>query len=483
MIETDKLFDDRCKHVHIACGDSFAESLKIAIRRLGWEETNTVISFWDNYSIGPIWKLHEPEGQVHRAEWMCNHIYTAEEQTEFEEMYYSLSRHLSHIPPQATITLWSSMNAREQVGMRYATYLLEGYPNELYTVSAAEVCDRLFNLPDLRIDYIHSGEIPANKLELVLKEVDSQVLLDRQARITLEQEWLQFAQQQEVLRICKGNTVIPVTPDYLDPYLLEKVDELHEGRGNLEFIKATRVIGQAIGYGDQYVGERYLDYRLRELVQSGCLEMTGDMRAIRSYSVRRSHTLYQADGLGRLFHIRELTVEDQYHWLNIDDCFIVNSVLELSYVDQRFTFTVKPIDSYTKSYSKEQTEERAYEDYAAYINNPDQIAYLAFVGVQVAGRILVKRNWNRYAYIEDIAVDRQYRRNGIGKALIEHAKQWAKRGGMPGLMLETQTHNVSACQLYEGCGFVPGGFDRYLYQGIDPQSDEIAIYWYLKFES
>lgn len=54
-----------------------------------------------------------------------------------------------------------------------------------------------------------------------------------------------------------------------------------------------------------------------------------------------------------------------------------------------------------------------------------------------------------------------------------------KDGGMAGIMLETQNNNVRACKFYESCGFVIGGFDSYFYKGLDNESDEIAIYWYL----
>ena len=40
---------------------------------------------------------------------------------------------------------------------------------------------------------------------------------------------------------------------------------------------------------------------------------------------------------------------------------------------------------------------------------------------------MVLKNWNHYAYIEDITVDKKYRTLGVGKRLVDQAKQWAKR--------------------------------------------------------
>ncbi|MCM3268114.1 GNAT family N-acetyltransferase [Paenibacillus elgii] len=180
--------------------------------------------------------------------------------------------------------------------------------------------------------------------------------------------------------------------------------------------------------------------------------------------------------------IRELTACDGERWMDLDGSFIVDATLVLSLTGQRIGYTVKEIPAYQKSYADEPFAEEAEADYSDYIGNPDQIIYLAFADNEVAGHMILKKNWNQYAYIEDIKVDARYRGFGIGRKLIEQAKRWAKDGGMPGIMLETQSNNVRACKFYESCGFVIGGFDSYVYKGINKQSDEIAIYWYLMFE-
>ncbi|NEW05723.1 GNAT family N-acetyltransferase [Paenibacillus sp. SYP-B3998] len=180
--------------------------------------------------------------------------------------------------------------------------------------------------------------------------------------------------------------------------------------------------------------------------------------------------------------IRELLAGDQASSIDFDSSFTVDSELVLSIEGQQVSYTVKKIPSNMKCYSDEQFEEASDVDFSAYIDNPDQIIYLAFAGNQAVGEIILKRNWNKYAYVEDIKVDKSYRRYGVGRKLIDQAERWAKAGGMPGIMLETQNNNVSACKFYESCGFVIGGFDFHVYQGLDKQSNEIAIFWYLMFE-
>lgn len=182
--------------------------------------------------------------------------------------------------------------------------------------------------------------------------------------------------------------------------------------------------------------------------------------------------------------IREFAVGDENVWRHIDDSFTVDSILDLSLTDREFEFTVKPIPGYTKSYSEERFQEAEDDNYSYsdYVDSPDQIVYLAWAENQAVGRIVLKRNWNKYALVEDIVVDKNYRGHGVGRKLIEQAERWAKNGGMPGIMLETQSNNVNACKFYKSCGFVIGGLDLHLYQGIDKHNDEIALFWYLIFE-
>ncbi len=91
------------------------------------------------------------------------------------------------------------------------------------------------------------------------------------------------------------------------------------------------------------------------------------------------------------------------------------------------------------------------------------------------------RWWNRFAYVEDLVVNPEYRGMGLGRRLLERGIQWARENGFPGVMLETQDDNVPACTLYQSCGFVISGFDRNVYKAINPDTKETALYWYLIF--
>ncbi len=121
-------------------------------------------------------------------------------------------------------------------------------------------------------------------------------------------------------------------------------------------------------------------------------------------------------------------------------------------------------------------------DYSEYIGNPDKIVYLAYADERCIGQIVLRRDWNGYAFIEDICVSRTARGQGVGTALIQKAIDWAKSAGLNGLALETQDNNVLACRFYAKCCFSIGGVNTVFYKNFrKPYCDETAIFWYMRF--
>lgn len=173
--------------------------------------------------------------------------------------------------------------------------------------------------------------------------------------------------------------------------------------------------------------------------------------------------------------LREMNQRNLQDAGKCDGTFTVDSRLAISTDETGIQFSIVPTTPYQKKYPSDTF------DYNDYIENPDRVVYLSYVNNIIAGEVRLRKNWNNYAYIEDIVVDSEFRRRGIGRSLINKAIQWAEEKHLPGIMLETQDNNAAGCLLYQACGFELAGFDRHLYHGLDPHTVEVALYWYLIF--
>lgn len=121
------------------------------------------------------------------------------------------------------------------------------------------------------------------------------------------------------------------------------------------------------------------------------------------------------------------------------------------------------------------------DELAEYLDRPDAELFVAEVDDCLIGYAAVCQGWNRFAVIEDIAVDAAHRGRGIARRLMDASVEWARQAALAGVRLETQSNNVAACRFYDRYGFVLGGYDRYLYCGMQSGSRETALFWYLMF--
>lgn len=276
-----------CATVHMVCGDSFAGTMKLALKRLGRSETDKVITLRDNYAVGPLAGLDTPEGRKARWDWFRDHIAGWDEE-EPEEEYRELLEKTERIPAAAQAVVWTTRNAREHTAMLHAFSLLSGKPGLPVTVlDACALSEELFNRPDASMFYLHSGELSPDKLVEALRQTGRGWKPSPADREAMVKEWRAVTGGTGTLRIWREGTVVEVPDDYFDAYLLERLDGLEPPADDDGFLKAARLVGEAIGYCDQYMGDSFWEYRIRELVYAGVLDIRGVPAAMRFYRIRR----------------------------------------------------------------------------------------------------------------------------------------------------------------------------------------------------
>ena len=84
------------------------------------------------------------------------------------------------------------------------------------------------------------------------------------------------------------------------------------------------------------------------------------------------------------------------------------------------------------------------------------------------------------AVLWDIRVHPGFRRQGVGKLLLDRAVDFARASGCSVLKVEAQNTNPAACRFYVKNGFQLGGLRPGIYDPVFP--DEIQLLWYLDLD-
>lgn len=125
-----------------------------------------------------------------------------------------------------------------------------------------------------------------------------------------------------------------------------------------------------------------------------------------------------------------------------------------------------------KTYKDEAFDPKDYTD------SSERAMFLAVSGDICIGTVRVSAGWLGKGYIEDINVNSEYRRMGVGKKLMDSAVNWCREQGLNCITLETQDNNLRACRFYVQYGFELCGIDTKKY-AVSEYENETALYFYM----
>ncbi len=140
-------------------------------------------------------------------------------------------------------------------------------------------------------------------------------------------------------------------------------------------------------------------------------------------------------------------------------------------------------DGWVIELKRQSSEEEIMKDYQEPIweqwmddesNNTSQIFGVEVNGKIVAWMTVAKEVWNNRLRIHELLVLEEHRGKGVGKMLIEKAKQVAQELNCRAIVLETQTNN-SAVEFYRKQGFELNGVDLTAYSNSDITNNEVRI--------
>lgn len=272
--------------IHILFGASPAGSLSVALKKMGVYQVEKVISFWDMFSIGPIWRLHEEVGVGARFDWMKNVMNEENEDfLDYKQEFLKAVNQINSIPKGVPITIWITDNAHEQTALRYVLHLLKEKDNDIIIIKT-KAHSKLFEKKNIKYTVLHTGEIPPEKLQVIYEQSKNEPPLSQHERMDLEKEWLSLSESQNTLRIWRNGRIQSVPEDYFDEFMIKRAKYLHRKPKLNGFMKSARLIGEVMGHLDQFVGDAFLEYRLKKLITVGVFEVEGSLEAMRFYSVR-----------------------------------------------------------------------------------------------------------------------------------------------------------------------------------------------------
>lgn len=265
--------------IHILFGLAASGSMKYVLHQNNLDDKESIIPIDDFFSIGPIWQLHEDIGRQHRIDWLKETISNIF--GDFSGDSLSYIQEIQSIQDNNSITIWTSDNAHEQVGLRLAMHLLKDKNIHITIRNVSVLCKELLN-----IDYTPRsvGEIAPDKLQLMY-EANCCEPLTTQDRDTLINEWKELAENKHLLRIWENDQIISVEENYYDDLIIQTAKQLHE-KSDEQFIHVARLIGELIGNLEQNIGNSFFEYRIMKLIEDGRIEMGGKFEKSGFYLVR-----------------------------------------------------------------------------------------------------------------------------------------------------------------------------------------------------
>jgi hypothetical protein len=277
-------------NIHIAFGESPAGSLKVALREMKTMDPYKVISVSDIFSIGPIQGLDTEEGIAKRTEWFKDRFsndpldphYEKEYKREINEAIQNVQR----IGEDDHITIWAGDNAHEQVGLSFTMFLLRERTSPIRVINTNHAYEQYCKEEDIFSFPLYTGEVSPEKIKVIIENSQDDGQFSEEERRKLEKKWLEISKNAGNLRLWEDDQVLFVDEDYLDSLFIQHAKELHLKPGKAGFMKSARLIGTVLGHLEQYVGDAFLEYRLRKLIEEGIFEYEGSLEAMRYYNVK-----------------------------------------------------------------------------------------------------------------------------------------------------------------------------------------------------
>lgn len=253
--------------IHIVFQEADITALSKAIE-LDASLQGNIIHIKDDYAVGPILNIYEPEGYQLRKDFWKQVLefspYTEQLDIVDDKLtVHNLKKTLDEHTDEA-VWIWMAQNQHDVCGYYWLMSQLKDYQGRIQVLY-------LNNLPFIN----EKGGIfyPSALYEIQPKEFLKAKILVRP--ITLSEfeidpdEWKKLCSENTMIRILEGGKkIVGKEDDFYDKELLAFV--------NADGIKLQKLISQALSKMKIKTGEAFLVWRLRKLAEEGKIQINGD---------------------------------------------------------------------------------------------------------------------------------------------------------------------------------------------------------------
>ncbi|MGG4153578.1 DUF1835 domain-containing protein [Peribacillus muralis] len=279
--------------VHIVFGNSAGGCLKFAFRKTTYAKTEEIIVLPDILSVGPIDRLQTKEGIESRLQWFKESYRDDFNNLEvYKQGMLKAIEKIKEIPPHQKVIIWTCENAAEQTGLRIVLYLLQNEVNEVFELNTFKAFHECYTYPMLEAEQFprSSGELIPDKLLQLYEQCELKPMKFAK-RIALSEEGQKLLLNENHLRTWEYGELRHSNIERGDAFIIHCAKRLHKVLDTHDYMKAARLIGEVVGHMQQYTGDEWIEYRLRDLISGGIFDYRGVLRAMRRYEVKLKEEL------------------------------------------------------------------------------------------------------------------------------------------------------------------------------------------------
>jgi hypothetical protein len=240
-----------------------------------------IIQIEDDFAVGPLAGIYEPEGIENRRVWWRGVLaggdydgWVDNGNSADDTITVAKLKERLHSDPAEICWIWAAQNKHDVSGYYWLMSQLKDLQGRVFILY-------LNNLPFIN----EKGNIfyPVNLFEIPAREFLKAKKLARP--ITLSEfeidpdEWARLCQEDKGVRILEGGKKLTQHPyTYYD----EELRKFITG----DWIKASRLIHQFISKARQITGDAYLLWRLKQLIAAGEIDAQGELKGLKDFEIK-----------------------------------------------------------------------------------------------------------------------------------------------------------------------------------------------------